>query len=113
MALSRGELLDKITEYALKSPENLEALKSDPKGTIERQFGVELPGPAFSIKLVQDTEDCMHIALPHVSSGELADSDLDAVAGGTGTVRSILGGCQASGGIATQVNLLRDTSLKK
>jgi hypothetical protein len=81
--LSRGELNDLLTGFAVQNPRYREALLADPKDVIERQLNNKLPS-AMNVAVVQDTADIMFVVLPHVPAegDELSDSDLESVAGG-------------------------------
>lgn len=81
--LSRGELNDLLTGFAVQNPRYREALLADPKDVIERQLNNKLPS-AMNVAVVQDTADVMYVVLPHVPAegDELSDSDLESVAGG-------------------------------
>ena len=81
--LSRGELNDLLTGFAVQNPRYREALLADPKDVIERQLNNKLPS-AMNVAMVQDTADIMFVVLPHVPAegDELSDSDLESVAGG-------------------------------
>ena len=75
---TREELVTKATE----DPEFRERLKADPRGTVEREFGAQLPDDV-EITVLAETPKHAYIVLP-VKPSELSPEDLDAVAGGTG-----------------------------
>jgi hypothetical protein len=59
---------------------------ANPKAAMEKLFNQEIPGH-ITFKLVEEAADQFTIVLPHQSTvgagGELSDSDLEAVAGGS------------------------------
>lgn len=63
-----------------------ETFKSDflknPKGTIEKAFGMKLPH-GLAVRAIEEEEGTLSIVLPK-NSGELSDKELDNVAGGCG-----------------------------
>jgi len=63
-----------------------EALKarfmSDPK-TVLTEHGIEFPD-RIDVKVVENTEACVHITIPKRPPGELSDDDLLDAAGGGG-----------------------------
>ena len=81
--MSRGEVQDLLTKFAAKNPQYRQALLSDPKGVVEKQFNTNLG--SYKVKAVADTADTVHVVVPYVAgSGELSDADLERVAGGKG-----------------------------
>jgi hypothetical protein len=81
--MTRGEMQDLLNKFAAENPSYRQALLSDPKGTIEKQFNIDL-GSA-SVRAIADTADTVHVVVPHVpAEGELSDADLEMVAGGGG-----------------------------
>jgi hypothetical protein len=46
-----------------------------------KECGVEVP-PGIQLRLVEDTNEILHLTLPAKPPGELSDADLAAVAGG-------------------------------
>jgi hypothetical protein len=102
--MSRGEVQDLLSKFAIQNPKYRQALLTDPKGLIEKQLNASLGG--FKVKAVADTADTVHVVVPYVaSSGELSDADLEKVAGGKGDTSGA--GQQASGNqsIAAECNL--------
>lgn len=83
MTMTRGEILDQLTELSGQDAEYRKALIEDPRGVISEQFDLALP-EGLRLKVVEDTADTVHIALPHhIEPGaELSDLDLEAVGGG-------------------------------
>jgi hypothetical protein len=102
--MSRGEVQDLLSKFAIENPKYRQALLNDPKGLIEKQLNTSLGG--FKVRAVADTADTVHVVVPYVAtSGELSDSDLEKVAGGKGDTSG--GGQSASGtqSIAAECNL--------
>jgi hypothetical protein len=56
-------------------------LKSDPKGTLERELGGTLPGDV-KINVLEETPTQVYLVLPTVGSKELTSDELAGVAGG-------------------------------
>lgn len=82
-SMSRGEVQDLLTKFATKNPQYRQALLSDPKSVIEKQFNASLG--SYKVKAVADTADTVHVVVPYVAgAGELSDADLEKVAGGKG-----------------------------
>ena len=81
---TRGELQDKIQEWANESVAYRNALMKTPKKVFEQHIGKELPED-FEVEVVQDSPTKMYIALgafPGAQGEELDDDDLENVAGG-------------------------------
>ena len=61
-----------------------EALKarfmSDPKAVM-KEHGLDVPD-GIDVKVVENTDDCVHITLPNRPSDDLSDEELEAAAGG-------------------------------
>jgi hypothetical protein len=104
---SRGELQDKMQEWANESVAYRNALLKTPKKVLEQHVGQEFP-EEFEVEVVQDTPSKMYIALgqfPAAAGEELSDDDLENVAGGLilpgiigGVLGSVLDGIGGSGG---------------
>ena len=90
---TRGELQDKIQEWANDNVAYRNALMKTPKKVLESHLGKELP-EEFEVEVVQDTPAKMYIALgafPSAQGEELDDDDLENVAGGFG-IGNLVGG---------------------
>ena len=103
---TRGELQDKIQEWANGNVAYRDALLKTPKKVFEQHIGKELPAE-FEVEVVQDTPTKMYIALgafPSAQGEELDDDDLENVAGGfgfgdiIGTVGGVVGDIFGGGG---------------
>jgi hypothetical protein len=82
-SMTRGEMQDLVSKFATENPKYREALLSDPKGTIERQFGASLGN--VEVRAVQESAATAYIVVPHIpAEGELSDADLERVSGGGG-----------------------------
>ncbi len=73
---TREELITKATE----DPEFREQLKADPRGTVEREFGVKVPDDV-EITVLEESPKHAYIVLP-MKASDLSPEELDAVAGG-------------------------------
>ena len=78
--MSRGQVQDLLSKFAVENPQYRQSLLSDPKGIVEKQFNTSLGN--LKVRAVADTADTVHVVVPYVSTGELSDSDLEKVAGG-------------------------------
>ena len=63
-----------------------EELLTDPKATLERYLGTQLPGE-LNVRVVENTATELTLVIPPRFSSELSDDDLDSVSGG----QSLLG----------------------
>ena len=92
---TRGELQDKIQEWANGNVAYRDALLKTPKKVFEQHIGKELPAE-FEVEVVQDSPTKMYIALgafPSAQGEELDDDDLENVAGGFfGGIGNAIGG---------------------
>ena len=102
--MTRGEIQDLVSKFAVENPKYRPALVKDPKGVIEKQLNASL-GP-LQIKAVVETADTAYVVVPHVpGEGELSDQDLEKVAGGFLDKNA---NCEDSDGVLntfTQINL--------
>lgn len=80
---SRQEIEEVIVKQAVASTEYRALLLSNPREVVERQIGQQLP-ENIAVEVVQEAANKIVIKLPHVVSegDELADEDLEQVAGG-------------------------------
>ena len=76
-----------LIEKAWKDDACRQALRSDPRGAVERVLGGKLPA-GVQVKLVEETADTFYLALPanpdRAPAEQLTNEQLDAVAGGDG-----------------------------
>lgn len=83
----RREMVRAVVRRSMEDDSFRRALVADPRAAIEQAFGTELP-EGGEIRVVEETADVVYLVLPPRSavgpSGELSDSDLEAVAGGDG-----------------------------
>lgn len=102
--MTRGEIQDLVSKFAVENPKYRQALVKDPKGVIEKQLNASL-GP-LNVKAVVETADTAYVVVPHVpGEGELSDQDLEKVAGGFLDKNA---NCEDSDGVLntfTQINL--------
>jgi hypothetical protein len=104
--MSRGQVQDLVSKFAIENPKYRAALLSDPKGIIERQLNIKLGN--VQIKAVSETASTAYVVVPYVpSEGELSDADLEKVAGGKQdiTASCTVIGLAAAGNTVTQINL--------
>ena len=85
--MSRGQVQDLLSKFAINNPKYRQALINDPKSLIERQLNTSL-GPT-KVKAVVDTADTVHVVIPYAAAeGELSDADLEKVAGGKQDIKA-------------------------
>ena len=106
--MTRGEMQDLVSKFASENPTYRQALLADAKGTIERQFNIDLGGS--TVRAISDTADTVHVVVPHVpAEGELSDRDLEKVAGGFLDFLAAEIDCEVTGalniGTVTQISL--------
>ena len=113
--ITRGELVDLVIKQATENPQYREAMLQNPKALLGRQLGRELPD-WLNVKVVEETADNMVVVLPHApqEGDELADADLEAVAGGKSD--STESGdtsysCNDSQGMATRIEITTETDV--
>jgi hypothetical protein len=74
-----------LIEKAWKEDAFRQALRSDPRGAVEKALAAKLPA-GLQVKLIEETADTCYLVLPanpdRAPSGQLSDKELDAVAGG-------------------------------
>ncbi|MCH9648187.1 MAG: NHLP leader peptide family RiPP precursor [Deltaproteobacteria bacterium] len=80
---SRGALQDFITNKAANDSQYRDALVANPKSLLAQHLGQELP-EWLNVEVVEETANTFYLIAPHVPSDELADEDLEMVAGGKG-----------------------------
>ena len=109
--MSRGEVQDLLSKFAVENPKYRQALISDPKGIVEKQFNTSLG--SLKVQAIADTADTVHVVVPYVSSGELSDADLEKVAGGKQTSEdgSISAECNLKAGFGATGNTVTNVTL--
>jgi hypothetical protein len=74
----------RLIEKSSKDQAFRQALLADPKATLGRELGIDLPA-GITVTVVEETPSTYHLVLPaaqaHVT-GELSDEELEAAAGG-------------------------------
>ena len=80
---SRAEMERRLINRSLKDEDFRQQLLADPKGVLEQELGSALPED-IEVRVVQETADTIYLVLPSTSQvgGDLADQELEAVAGG-------------------------------
>jgi hypothetical protein len=81
---TRGELEGRLINRAWKDAAFRRALLEDPKGTLERELGVNVPA-GVRLTVLEETTAERYLVLPPAPmavGGTLSDQELDAVAGG-------------------------------
>jgi hypothetical protein len=105
--MTRGEVQDLLAKFAVDNPKYRDALVSNPKSVIEKQFATSLG--SLQVKAVVDTSDTLYVVIPYMpAEGELNDADLEMVAGGKGdgTINATCVTVGTGGGnTVTQINL--------
>jgi hypothetical protein len=94
LRMTRGQLHDLLARFAVENPKYRQALISNPKNVLEKQLGHSLG--TMTVKAVVEAPDTMYVVVPYVAKeGELADSDLENVAGGL--LDNLMASCKISG----------------
>ena len=105
--MTRGQVQDLLSKFAIANPKYRQALIKDPKALIEKQLNASL-GPT-KVKAVVDTVDTVHVVIPYAAAeGELSDADLEKVAGGKQDIKAscdLKAGTSASNNTVTGVQL--------
>lgn len=80
------ELIAHVQAKAAKDAAFRDAFLKDPQATVELEFGFTMPEPA-KVAAVQAPKDTVVVVLPYIippsTNGELSDSELEGVAGGS------------------------------
>ena len=74
------ERMGEVLSRSASDPSFRQQLLTDPRAALSAHFGKEIP-ESFSVRFV-DAKGIPTIVLPEVSTGELSEADLEAVAGG-------------------------------
>jgi hypothetical protein len=82
---TRRDVELQLIEKAWKEDAFRQALRTDPRGAVERALGGKLPG-GIQVKVVEETANTFYLVLPanpdRAPAGQLSDKQLEAVAGG-------------------------------
>jgi len=86
--MTRGEMQDLLAKFAIENPTYRDALLKNPRSVIEKQFNSNLPNNV-TVKAIEESADVIYVVVPPASAqvGELDDSDLEKVAGGSGMTK--------------------------
>lgn len=106
--INRTELEEIIVKQATSNPKYRELLLQNPRELVERQIGESLPANV-QVKVIQESANEVYIRLPYnVAEGaELADEDLEQVAGGKGNQDKVYCTGAASAGGFNSKNEIR------
>lgn len=103
---SRGEFQNVIDQNCAENPAYRSALLDDPKGIIEKHLGHSLP-EWLNVEVVQESANKLYVVAPHVASDELADEDLEMVAGGKQDTRMNDVDCSRAIGLMASVTSIQ------
>ena len=84
MEQARQNLEAQVLERAARDPRFREELKQDPRGTLSRDFGVQVP-PGMTVEVLEETSSTVFLVLPAAPTQpgqELTGQELETVAGG-------------------------------
>lgn len=86
--MTRGEMQDLLGKFAMENSTYRDTLMKNPRAIVEKQFNMAL-APNVKVKVVEETADTIYVIVPPKSAqaGELDDSDLEKVAGGSGSTK--------------------------
>ena len=98
-ATGRAEMERRLIEKSLQDESFRQRLLSDPKAAVEEELGTRLP-EQVRVVAVEETTDTIYLVLPSASplgeGGDLADQELEAVAGGDAGSTSTASLCNLS-----------------
>ena len=94
--MDRHQIEAQLKSRAASDPEFRKALISDPRGTLAKETGLELPRE-MKVQVIEESSDSMCLVLPP-PAGELSDMELETVAGGSGKRQQGPGGMRPPGG---------------
>ena len=73
-------VLARLLVACWKDEEMKARFMADPKAVL-KEHGLDVPD-GMDVKVVANTDDCVHITLPKKPSGDLSDEELESAAGG-------------------------------
>ena len=79
--MDRQQIEAHLKSRAASDPEFRKALVSDPRATLAKETGLELPRE-MKVQVIEESSDSMCLVLPP-AAGELSDMELESVAGGS------------------------------
>lgn len=82
----RDEYVNRLVTRAMKDEAFRQSLLTDPKQTIEQEFGISIP-EGIEIVVHEESADTLHLVLPSQSDNldrPLTEKELEALAGGAG-----------------------------
>ena len=98
-AAGRAEIKRRLLERSLQDDVFRQQLLADPRTIVEREIETQLPED-LRIVAVEETADTIYLVLPSASTagegGDLADHELEGVAGGDGGSTSTFSLCNLS-----------------
>ena len=86
--MSRLEIENHLINKAVHDAAFRKELIESPRTALERETGLQVPAD-FELKVIEETANSLCLVLPP-PAGELSDLELEAVAGGKGSVRGPL-----------------------
>jgi hypothetical protein len=81
--ITRAAFEEVILAKVIENPAFAARLKADPKAALREAFDVEFPAD-LQISVFQETPNYLMLCIPLMMTDEIADSELEAVAGGIG-----------------------------
>ena len=97
---TREEKLAPLIAKAWTDEAYRKELITNPKGVLQKEFGVELPD-SLTIEVLEESPTKLYIVIPSKPTDELTDEQLEAVAGGACdfAVTLIVGGIKIGGAV--------------
>lgn len=83
--MSRLEIENHLIHKAVHDPAFRKELIESPRTALEKETGLLVPVD-FELKVIEETSNSLCLVLPP-AAGELSDLELEAVAGGKGSIR--------------------------
>jgi hypothetical protein len=88
---TREEKLAPIIAKAWQDEAYRKELVANPKGMLQKEFGVELP-ESLNIEVLEESPAKLYIVIPPKPTDELSDEQLEGVAGGVCIPAVVIGG---------------------